>query len=379
MGWYKLPRGAKSGLKTDKIAFARQNVCTNGRIGQENARPPCPCLYIRAKIVIFANEMGKITDYIRERIGRRVLVDNRFSGYYNNFCEGRLPFADVLFRNICEILTDLCNDVTFTNATTADAQGNAKGLLFAQFNRFFMTWGKVVLNRLYIDGFVVIGYDDAFGFRILKQNEFRIIGQGDAQVVESIDPALSLYVMRSASFIEEGKSDKQLLRPFLEFLDNVLNSSNTISARLGTLLIAYPKNGVQMAVLTEEQKKKLEKETAEDYGSLRNQRQMLIFPREMGLEVVNLAGVDQRTTDKAKFAILSIVDRVKIPANQVSIIDASTYKSFANGSELREGDFSKYQSFERLLNQTFVTFAQELGLKVNYTIYNKPTRETAAL
>ena len=51
-------------------------------------------------------------------------------------------------------------------------------------------------------------------------------------------------------------------------------------------------------------------------------------------------------------------------------------KSFANGSEMIAGDFSKYQSFERLLNRTFVRFADDLGLQVDYQIYNKPTLPT---
>lgn len=324
--------------------------------------------------------MARITDFIRKYTSRRVLLDNSLGLLGGNFYECRLPFADVLFRNICEILTDLCNDVTFTNLTTPDVNGNTKSLLFARFVRFFDTWGKVVLNRLYVKGYAVIGYDDALGFRLLRENrDYKLQTIGDELDVVGNDPAVSIYVMRSSTYLEEGKSDRDLLRPFLEYLDNVLNASNTISARLGTLLIAYPKNGVQMAVLTDDQKKKLEEDTQTNYGSLANQRQIMFFQREMGVETINLAGLDQRTTEKAKFAILSIVDRIKIPANQVAIIDSTTYKSFANGSEIREGDFSKYQSFERLLNQTFMQLAGELGLRVNYTIYNKPTRSNAAV
>ena len=73
-------------------------------------------------------------------------------------------------------------------------------------------------------------------------------------------------------------------------------------------------------------------------------------------------------------AVLAICDRMKVPANQVAIIDANSSKSLSNGSELREGDFNKYQSFERLLNRTFVQMAQAYGMTVDYTIYNKPIR-----
>ena len=67
-------------------------------------------------------------------------------------------------------------------------------------------------------------------------------------------------------------------------------------------------------------------------------------------------------------------DRVKVPANQVAIIDANSSKTLSNGTELREGDYNKYQSFERLLNHTFVRLAEEMGMDLTYTIYNKPLR-----
>ena len=83
--------------------------------------------------------------------------------------------------------------------------------------------------------------------------------------------------------------------------------------------------------------------------------------------------------------MLAIADRIKVPANQVGLIDAMSSKSLSNGSELREGDYNKYQSFERLLDCTFVQFARDLGLypgmsevvqgevvRGYYTIYNKP-------
>jgi hypothetical protein len=46
----------------------------------------------------------------------------------------------------------------------------------------------------------------------------------------------------------------------------------------------------------------------------------------------------------------------------------------SNGGELKEGDFAKYQTFERLLNKTFIALANAMLLKVDYQIYNKPQR-----
>ena len=55
-------------------------------------------------------------------------------------------------------------------------------------------------------------------------------------------------------------------------------------------------------------------------------------------------------------------------------LQALRSQTLANGTELREGDYNKYQSFERLLNHTFVRLAEEMGMDLTYTIYNKPQR-----
>jgi hypothetical protein len=94
----------------------------------------------------------------------------------------------------------------------------------------------------------------------------------------------------------------------------------------------------------------------------------------MHFQVIGMDGVDRKLTEKVRACVLAICDRVKVPANQVAIIDANSSKTLSNGTELREGDYNKYQSFERLLNHTFVRLAEEMGMDVDYTIYNKPER-----
>ena len=82
-------------------------------------------------------------------------------------------------------------------------------------------------------------------------------------------------------------------------------------------------------------KKEIEKDMQEDYGALSRQSNMMLLPREMSFQVINLAGLDLKMQDKVKAAILAIVDRIKIPANQVAYIDAQSSKALANGSEIR--------------------------------------------
>lgn len=305
-----------------------------------------------------------------------VLIDKVTGRFFSPFAEPRFEFSRAIFANICDLLTDLCNDVEFKHNGTGDI------MRFVEFRLFFNTWGHVVLNRLFVDGFCVIGKRENGGFFIMSACDYSVKSDTDASIVVPHDPSIYVYVMRSPCFIERGVSDYVLVRPFLEFLDNVLNSSNTISARMGAVVVMSPKSGANnptTAVLRADEKERIEKQLAEEYGSLSRQKQILLLPREMDFQTLNLSALDVKLQERVRIAILAICDRIKVPANQVAIIDANSSKSLSNGSELREGDFSKYQSFERLLNSTFVEWAKSLGfLNIDYTIYNKPTR-TASL
>lgn len=305
-----------------------------------------------------------------------ILWTNVFGRVWGDWKFEKLEFADAIFLNLCDILTDLSNDVTWKLKDGVQLSTEQR-FLFADFKTFFERWGQVVLNRLFEVGYVVIGYKGSF--RILSADEYDVrTSANGSKHIEPKDSEFEVYVLRSTTYTMKEKSDRQVIEPFLSFLDSVLNASNTVSSRLGSLVVMSPEaqTGLPTTVsLTEEQKRKLESDTQKEYGSLSEQKQLMVLPRTMRTTVINLAGLDQRTVEKARLAILAICDRIKVPANQVAIIDANSSKSLANGSEYREGDFAKYQSFERLLSATFVQMAIECGLPIDYEIYNKPTRQ----
>ena len=92
----------------------------------------------------------------------------------------------------------------------------------------------------------------------------------------------------------------------------------------------------------------------------------------MTFEQVNLAGIDQKLEEKLKIAVEIIADKLRVPANKVALIDAESNKALANGSELTAGDLMLYKNFERLLDRSIMRMADDLGLKLDYNIYNKP-------
>lgn len=300
------------------------------------------------------------------------LIDSRLGGLFGALgIEGK-QYAKLIWLNICELLTDIIEQVDITiDATTADLyKANA-------FKAFVFTWGKIVWQRLFDDGFVVIGWNNV-RFWILGTNEYRVVtdpNDTNKTIVNPVDNAIDIYVMRSPTYITQSSSDRALCWSWLEYLDKVMNASSTIMTRLGVVVLASPKNSGNAptaAVLTDDQKKKIESDIEKDYGAMKAQHSVLLLPREMNAQAINLAGMDIKTEERVRRAVLAIADRIKVPANQIALIDANSSKSLSNGNELKEGDKAKYKSARRLFERTFVQMANDLNIKFTYTIDGEP-------
>lgn len=311
-----------------------------------------------------------IKDYIL-RVFRRSdsVIHLPYSGGYPLQITERLPFSETVFLNICDILTDLCAGVNWVRKA-----GDVT--LFAEFKGLFDNFGKYILNEIYRRGFVVVAYKEGFGLRILRSSEYvaNTLPSGNMQVIPT-DRDLRCYVMQSATLMLTGKSDKEILHPYLQLLDNVLNGTNTISQRMGAVVFMSPQQvsgAPTSTVLLKSDKDAIEEEIGSKYGYLKGQKGVCVLPNAMKIDTVNLATLDNKMADRVRIAVLAIADRIKVPANQVAMIDANSSKSLSNGSELREGDMVKYRNFRMLLNSTFWLLANDMGLQVDYTIENDP-------
>ena len=293
-----------------------------------------------------------------------------YGGFFGGAPISRKPFGRLVFANICDIKANLSNDVEFVRKT-------GEVMLFAYWKRFYEQNAKMVFHLLWQQGYCVIGTDGE-RFSLLRPNEYTTqTGETGQIVFKPLDPTITTYIMESETYKVYGMSDVQLCKPALDYLDTTLNASHTIASRLGAFIVATPKapQGASVgALLSKKEKDDLEKEVREKYGAKSDQSQILILPNEMDFKTMSLASLDLKTSEKVVQAVCMICDRIGVPANQVALIDTHSNKALANGSELREGDFNKYQSFERMLDATFVAMADAYGLQVDYTIYNKPER-----
>lgn len=315
----------------------------------------------------------KIKDTLAKWVLGKYANTNRLDGVaqFPDFYESRKEFADAIFLNITDLLTDIISDVTLVLK-----KGDA--MLFAEFKIMFENYGQVILNEMFTTGYAVIGYKETTGFFYMDKTQYTLNAKNEITALGKLKNA-EIYVLKSDTYILSGRSDKAMLHGFLSYLDNVLNASNTTTARLGSLIMASPKqltNSPIASVITNTEKKDAEKEISDEYGSLKKQKQILIWRQAMDFTTINLAGLDAKTIDKARFAVAAICDRFKVPAPQVALIDSTVGgASLSNGGEIREGDLLKYKSFERLLNKTFIKMAKDIDLILDYEIYNKPKQE----
>lgn len=282
-------------------------------------------------------------------------------------------FGETIYLNICQILTDIYAELIWQSVSQTP-----KWQAWSNWAR--RNGQRILLQLLQGKGYAVIGYHStkeidgtlSWSFYELPENKYTTRRVNEYEVVECNDKAQLFYVMRSPTFEQTGKSDHTLCEGYIALVDAVLNGATTTSERLGAYIMMTPKTDNFGGVLNEEDKDELEKATEKGYGMLRNQKQIMILPRPMDAEVVSLAQGEIRMTEKLRSAVLAIADRLKVPANQIALIDGGQSKSFANGTEYREGDLSKYRSFRRLIDATFYDMAVEIGLKPDYVLENEP-------
>lgn len=293
----------------------------------------------------------------------------RRSYQHVKFDIGCIDFAIVIFENCCELLTDLVSDTTLVLKS-----GNNEA--FRMLNRFFEKQGKKFMLRIFQTGYVVMSYDNGI-LTILDTCDYVTTVKCNKTYYHHINPAFKgkIIVFEGEHYAIYGQSHYGKLKPFMEMLNNILNASNTITKKLGVAVFATPNtpSGANtVSRFNPTNKANLEKEIQKDYGALDFQSIINILSEDLNFQTINLSGQDIRLSEKLKTAVLAISDRIKIPANQIGLIDAQGSKAFANGSEMREGDIQKYRSYERLLDSTFVEFAKEFNLDITYNIYQKP-------
>lgn len=278
-------------------------------------------------------------------------------------------FGEALFLNAVQLLTDLYAELYWETSNTKKA---------VAWRAWVETYGQRNLLRLLRDGYIVVGYTPSdengqdWAFYDLPDTAYSRQSVGDDVVIMCNNREQQFYVLQSPTYLQTCVSDFYWCKPFIKLADAALNGATTTSERLGAYVVMSPETNEFGGVITDKERDDLEKEMEKEYGALSKQKQLLLLSRPMKSQIVSLANVDLRMSEKVKAAVCGIADRLKIPANQIAFIDAQSSRSLANGTELREGDLSKYRTFRRLIDATYYRMAKDFGLFVNYRLENEP-------
>lgn len=301
---------------------------------------------------------------LRNRVFGRDIVESAIqaSVRWSKYNYGKVFFIDTL-----DILLDVANDVELVNKSIS----NNNLLKFKEYKKFFDTQAGTVYTKLFLDGYVPIIYDGTF--RIANVNEYNVTTNSNGEDIYTINTIGELVVITSEIYQSLRISDYQLLKPFLDYIDSILSSSNAIYNTLGCLLIlspSQPSNSPTQVFLRQEDKEQIEDDISQNYGLDTNKKQALVFSKPMNTNVV---GLDKSNDiqNNLKGAVSEIAARLKVPVEKVPLLTYDRGYGLSNGGALSISDLNLIRSYERLHYRVFGILAERVMLDVDYTIYNK--------
>ena len=133
----------------------------------------------------------KLKEIINEIIPSRYRFVNRTLPITTAFETINRAFADMVWLNCCELLTDLCDDVVLTYAGKVE-----DAYKFGAFKAFFYMSGAQVMQTLFDNGYAVIGYN-GINFWVMDTSEYRVQMQGRISTAKAISAQHGLCGMSS--------------------------------------------------------------------------------------------------------------------------------------------------------------------------------------
>lgn len=163
------------------------------------------------------------------------------------------------------------------------------------FELFLRTRGDEAVGRLIHDGCVAVSRDAC--------------GLWDF----TVDGVAADYTFRSTDSRLWGCSTYAILRPDLEYLNNIVNAANTSISRLGVMAVFSPKSNEYGNKLTEEELGIEEERLQSDYGVLDAQKVVKFFSHSYDMSVINLAGENLQLSDRFTQAVKMLCGKLKVP------------------------------------------------------------------
>lgn len=223
-----------------------------------------------------------------------------FSARPSNLRHRRLTFSGEAVSLTCHeyastIYTSMI-DLILTGIRNTEwslKQGRASD--WGAFDLFLRRHGDEVIGGIIHDGCVYVCRDD--------DGLWRIAHDGDK-------PDYTFYSIDERLW---GASTYSIIRPSLDYLNNIVNAANTSIRRLGVMAVFTPKQNEYGNKLTPEELDLEEQKLQSDYGVLDAQKLVKFFSHSYDLHVVNLAGENLQLSDRFTQAVKMLCGKLKIP------------------------------------------------------------------
>lgn len=227
------------------------------------------------------------------------------------FSDDGLRFAEADMLGIIMMVTNRMANVVYHSK-----------IEYVEVNRFFDFLNRDILKiicRLFVDGYV--DYDIKDG-RIAAE-----CGRDDydtRKVVRFYDTI----------FREEHKTQKEILRPYLDMLDTVNNSDLNLMKNYGAMGVLSPENSsMSDGVLHDEARKELQDDYRKNYGITFGRWGLLITRKAVKFTPISLPIKELEIPEKRKSAIASILQFMNIPKELHALFESAKYAN-RNEAEL---------------------------------------------
>jgi len=283
---------------------------------------------------------------------------------YDLWNTGRGNFSNVVWIGLMNKLTSISNDVRILGS----------GLESAFIQNFIDRNGQEILNHLFNYGYAAI--------EKTKTNNYRYVAPYNFEDIEVLNNGASFFIkakgikseniIYSNTFREYGNSDKVMAKSYLDLIDSILQASQAVNQRLGQLMVISPQQPNNMpatTVLTEKQRKDLEKNISENYGSGTNQSSVLILNRPVNIETVSFAQMDNKIKDRLIVPVAILADFLDIPSQYSALINTDAKNLFSSAGSISENQVLLYKRFDRAFMPVYNYF------RLDYKIENDPREQ----
>lgn len=279
--------------------------------------------------------------------GRRRHAVHRFplgwgGGSFLRISENK--YAQIVVASLLDMVSNSLKGTVWTQQGTGSRD-------FACFSDFFVRHYDEVINCLFFDGRCPVVRDDMGFFSIDRKAE---------------SPA---YVFLSTDYKRYGKSTAQMLHPLLDYLDDILNASQTSIRRLGVMAFLMPKTDTYGNGLTAEELDDEERRLQSDYGVLSDQKVVKLMSRDYSLGTLSIGGASLQLDSRLQVVVKMIAGKMGIPYELVAAaIVGNPNQTGVYQSEAVKRLYVTAAAYAEM----FIDFAKSFGVSVDYDFPTAP-------